>query len=40
MMPVAGIYFWCKDIIKNEIARSDVYTSVYNYLETKGIKIL
>jgi potassium efflux system protein len=37
---VLKIYFWCKDITKNEIARSDVYTSVYNYLETKGIKIL
>jgi potassium efflux system protein len=37
---VLKIYFWCKDITKNEIARSDVYTSVYNYLETKGVKIL
>jgi potassium efflux system protein len=34
------VYFWCKDITKNDIARSDVYTTIYNYLTEKGIKIL
>ena len=34
------IYFWCKDITKNDIARSEVYTAIYNYLTEKGIKVL
>ncbi len=34
------IYFWCRDINKSEVARSEVYTSICRYLEAKGIKIL
>jgi potassium-dependent mechanosensitive channel len=34
------IYFWCKDVTKMELARSEVYSSVYKHLEEKGIKIL
>ncbi|MEO7047758.1 MAG: mechanosensitive ion channel domain-containing protein, partial [Ferruginibacter sp.] len=37
---VLKIYFWCKDITKNDTARSEVYSAVYNYLLEKGIKIL
>lgn len=37
---VLKIYFWCKDITKNDTARSEVYSAVYNYLIEKGIKIL
>ena len=32
------VYFWCKDVTKTEQIRSEVYTSVYKYLEEKGIK--
>ncbi|HEV8083538.1 MAG TPA: mechanosensitive ion channel domain-containing protein [Chitinophagaceae bacterium] len=34
------IYFWCKDINKSEVTRSEVYTSICKYLEAKGTKIL
>ena len=34
------IYFWCKDVTKTELARSEVYSSFYKKLEEKGIKIL
>ena len=34
------IYFWCKDVTKTELARSEVYTAVSKHLEEKGIKIL
>jgi potassium efflux system protein len=34
------IYFWCKDVTKTELARSEVYSSFYKKLEAKGIKIL
>ena len=34
------IYFWCKDVTKTELARSEVYTSISKHLEEKGIKIL
>lgn len=34
------IYFWCKDVTKTELARSEVYSSFYKRLEEKGIKIL
>ncbi len=33
-------YFWCKDVTKAEQVRSEVYASVYKYLQEKGIKIL
>ncbi len=31
------IYFWCKDVTKTERVRSEVYTSIYKYLNEKGI---
>jgi potassium-dependent mechanosensitive channel len=34
------IYFWCKDVTKTELARSEIYSSFYKKLEAKGIKIL
>ncbi len=34
------IYFWCKDVTKSEVVRSEIYTSICKYLEAKGIKIL
>ena len=34
------IYFWCKDVTKTELARSEVYSSFYKKLQEKGIKIL
>ncbi|HXR83971.1 MAG TPA: mechanosensitive ion channel domain-containing protein [Hanamia sp.] len=34
------IYFWCDDVTKREIARSEVYTSVSKYLEEQGVNIL
>lgn len=34
------VYFWCNDVTKAEQVRSEVYTSVYKYLQEKGIKIL
>jgi potassium-dependent mechanosensitive channel len=33
------IYFWCKDVAKTELARSEIYASIWKYLEGKGIKI-
>ncbi|HEY5407436.1 MAG TPA: mechanosensitive ion channel domain-containing protein [Ginsengibacter sp.] len=34
------IYFWCKDVTKTELARSEVYSSFYKKLQERGIKIL
>ncbi|HUZ57589.1 MAG TPA: mechanosensitive ion channel domain-containing protein [Hanamia sp.] len=34
------VYFWCKDVNKAEQVQSEVYKSVYKYLQEKGIKIL
>jgi potassium efflux system protein len=34
------IYFWCKDVTKTELARSEVYTAISKHLEEKGIQIL
>jgi potassium efflux system protein len=34
------ILFWCKDISRSEYARSEAYGAVYQYLESKEIKIL
>lgn len=34
------IYFWCKDVTKTELARSEVYASFYKKLEARGIKIM
>jgi len=34
------VYFWCKDVTKTELARSEVYAQFYKKLEEKGIKIL
>lgn len=34
------VYFWCKDVTKAEQVQSEVYTSVYKYLQEKSIKIL
>ncbi|MEP6952089.1 MAG: mechanosensitive ion channel domain-containing protein [Ginsengibacter sp.] len=34
------IYFWCKDVTKTELARSEVYTAISKHLEEKGVKIL
>ena len=34
------IYFWCKDVTKSEVARSEIYTLIVNYLQSKEIKIL
>lgn len=34
------IYFWCKDVTKTEMARSEVYASISKHLEANGIKIL
>jgi len=31
------IYFWCNDVTKMELARSEVYTSITRHLEEKGI---
>jgi potassium-dependent mechanosensitive channel len=33
------IYFWCKDVNKTELARSEVYTAISNRLAEQGIKI-
>lgn len=34
------IYFWCEDVTKREIARSEVYTEISKYLEEQGVNIL
>lgn len=34
------IYFWCKDVTKTEMARSEIYAAIYKFMESKGIKIL
>ena len=34
------IYFWCKDVTKTELARSEVYSTFYKKLQERGIKIL
>jgi potassium-dependent mechanosensitive channel len=34
------IYFWCEDVTKREIARSEVYTAISKYLEEQGVNIL
>jgi small-conductance mechanosensitive channel len=34
------IYFWCEDVSKREIARSEVYTEISKYLEEQGVNIL
>jgi potassium-dependent mechanosensitive channel len=33
------VYFWCEDVTKRELARSEAYTAVSKYLREKGIKI-
>ncbi|MGN6532107.1 MAG: mechanosensitive ion channel family protein, partial [Ginsengibacter sp.] len=33
------VYFWCEDVTKREMARSEVYTAVSKYLRDKEIKI-
>jgi potassium efflux system protein len=34
------IYFWCKEVSKSEIARSEIYASICKYLGDKGLKII
>ena len=34
------VYFWCKDVTKTELTRSEVYSAIYKNLQEKGIKIL
>jgi potassium efflux system protein len=34
------IYFWCRDVTKTELARSEVYAAISKHLEAKGIKII
>lgn len=34
------VYFWCKDVTKTELTRSEVYSAIYKLLQEKGIKIL
>lgn len=34
------IYFWCEDVTKREIARSEVYTAISGYLQEQEIKII
>jgi potassium-dependent mechanosensitive channel len=33
------VYFWCEDVTKRELARSEAYTAISNYLRDKGVKI-
>jgi potassium-dependent mechanosensitive channel len=33
------VYFWCEDVTKRELARSEAYTAISKYLRDKGVKI-
>ena len=33
------VYFWCEDVTKRELSRSEVYNAVSKYLTDKGVKI-
>jgi small-conductance mechanosensitive channel len=34
------IYFWCEDVTKREIARSEVYTEISKYLQENEVNIM
>jgi small-conductance mechanosensitive channel len=34
------VFFWLKDVIRIDGAKSDVYEAIYKYLEEKGISVL
>jgi small-conductance mechanosensitive channel len=34
------IFFWCKDVLKTDTAKSDIAKAIYDYLKEKGINVV